>query len=226
MNSLRLLNYIYIHLINSVPTTNKTETASILLNNYQILLREYVVTVLRSVQKYLSDPKIVLSETDLLMLTLVSDLCLQHTKFMVDMLKQLVTIFLLVKQRNSEEHILSICDEYLLKTKAVLTGSAAVVGESKEHCLACSGAIVFQSPWKAVCANGHPWDRCAVSLLTAATPKTRSCLGCNRKTISPEILGEDADESMDGKDQVESVIMKTLLTHITLCVYCGNRLKM
>ncbi|KAJ3009819.1 UNVERIFIED_CONTAM: hypothetical protein HDU68_002473, partial [Siphonaria sp. JEL0065] len=156
MNSLRLQNYIYIHVINS--TINKTELATALLANYNILLREYVSTILRGVQKYMSDPRILLSETDLLMLTLVSDHCLQHAAFMSDMAKQLVTLFILVKERNKEQHILSICDEYLLKMRAALVGSDGVVaGDSKEHCLACSGAIVFQSPWKAVCAYGHPW---------------------------------------------------------------------
>ncbi|KAJ3057985.1 hypothetical protein HDU99_007025 [Rhizoclosmatium hyalinum] len=186
--------------------------------------------MLHHTHQYLQHPRVLLSETDLLMLTLLSDHCLQNSAYMGEQIKQLVHVFATVKQRGAEPHIASICDEYLIKFRTVIQGGpgdpVGGMGESKEQCLACGGAVVFVSPWKAICLNGHPWDRCAVSLLTAATPKTRSCLGCNRKTISPEALGDGEPEGGQGEGPTPSVVMKTLVQCMTVCLYCGNRLKL
>ncbi|KAJ3282967.1 hypothetical protein HDU79_009525 [Rhizoclosmatium sp. JEL0117] len=230
MNALRLQNHIYLHLINTIPSLNKQETANLLLQNYRNLLQSYISVMLHHTHQYLQHPRVLLSETDLLMLTLLSDHCLQNSAYMGEQIKQLVHVFATVKQRGAEPHIASICDEYLIKFRTVIQGGpgdpVGGMGESKEQCLACGGAVVFVSPWKAICLNGHPWDRCAVSLLTAATPKTRSCLGCNRKTISPEALGDGEPEGGQGEGPTPSVVMKTLVQCMTVCLYCGNRLKL
>ncbi|KAI8615747.1 putative zinc-finger of transcription factor IIIC complex-domain-containing protein [Chytriomyces sp. MP71] len=161
------------------------------------------------------------------MLTLLSDWCLANSTLMSATLTAVAQIFATVKRHSAYADVHTICDEYLLKVRAA--GSAAAAAESKEECLACRGAIVFMSPWKAVCANGHPWDRCAVSLLTAATPKTRSCLGCNRKSISPEALATGDETAADAMPVdgtvVESNLMKVLLESMAVCVYCGNQLR-
>jgi hypothetical protein len=65
-----------------------------------------------------------------------------------------------------------------------------------------------------------------ITLLTAATPDTRSCIQCNQKTLTKEALNltkTPDDESYAGSKQSE--IMSLLLDNIFICMYCGNRLR-
>ncbi|KAJ3247667.1 hypothetical protein HDU78_003473 [Chytriomyces hyalinus] len=239
MNCLRLQNHLKLGLINTMPGAKKTETAVSLLANYKALLRDYISTLLIAVQVYLSDSRIVFSDTDTLMLTLLTDWCLSNHETVPATLKPIIQIFATLKHRCQDADIQALCDEYILKIRKTVASKNQNAEstelenqphlESKEECLACRGAILFSSPWKAVCANGHAWDRCAVSLLTAATPKMRSCLGCNRKSISPLALyNEDEMEGVEVDQQQEaqqSILMRGLLGYMNICIYCANRLR-
>ncbi|KAI8837939.1 putative zinc-finger of transcription factor IIIC complex-domain-containing protein [Chytriomyces cf. hyalinus JEL632] len=239
MNCLRLQNHLKLGLINTMPGAKKTETAVSLLANYKALLRDYISTLLIAVQVYLSDSRIVFSDTDTLMLTLLTDWCLCNHESVPATLKPIIQIFATLKHRCQDADIQTLCDEYILKIRKTVSSKNQSAEstelenqphlESKEECLACRGAILFSSPWKAVCANGHAWDRCAVSLLTAATPKMRSCLGCNRKSISPLALySEDEMEGVEVEQQQEtqqSILMRGMLEYMNSCIYCANRLR-
>ncbi|KAJ3240811.1 hypothetical protein HDU81_002664 [Chytriomyces hyalinus] len=240
MNCLRLQNHLKLGLINSMPGAKKTETAVSLLANYKSLLRDYISTLLIAVQVYLSDSRIAFSDTDTLMLTLLTDWCLSNHESVPATLKPIIQIFATLKHRCQDADIQALCDEYILKIRKTVSSKKKSVPEStelesqphlesKEECLACRGTILFSSPWKAVCANGHAWDRCAVSLLTAATPKMRSCLGCNRKSISPLALySEDEMEGVEveqQQDAQQSILMRGMLGYMNSCIYCANRLR-
>ncbi|KAJ3405834.1 hypothetical protein HDU80_000738 [Chytriomyces hyalinus] len=239
MNCLRLQNHLKLGLINAMPGAKKAETAVSLLANYKALLRDYISTLLIAVQVYLSDSRIVFSDTDTLMLTLLTDWCLSNHETVPATVKPIIQIFATLKHRCQDADIQALCDEYILKIRKTVASKNQNAEstelesqphlESKEECLACRGAILFSSPWKAVCANGHAWDRCAVSLLTAATPKMRSCLGCNRKSISPlalynedEMEGVEVDQHQDAQ---LSILMRGLLGYMNICIYCANRLR-
>lgn len=89
----------------------------------------------------------------------------------------------------------------------------------RERCPACDDLFQVQSPWQAVCHNGHEWERCSVTIAVVDTPYARICVGCNRRTLLPGYFEE-------GKDRAGPSILSELLRGYDQCLYCGERLSL
>jgi hypothetical protein len=152
-----------------------------------------------------------------LILTLISDWCISNERYhsMLPIVKEIFESIL------PQGIIDDICNEYISVIDNIGQMHQTIPAED---CLACHEAISLKSPWKAICVNGHRWERCSATLLTAATPKTNSCRECNKKYLTIEALSLPPDSLLDEDNVGKSDIMQSILKGLTHCIYCGNGL--
>ncbi|CAO3629976.1 unnamed protein product [Cunninghamella blakesleeana] len=81
--------------------------------------------------------------------------------------------------------------------------------KSRQKCPACSDVIPFRiGPNNVVCANGHIWDRCSITMQIISTPFYRKCLKCNAKSILPKAT--------------DQLVSDKLVSLIPKCLDCGS----
>ncbi|KAF8329499.1 uncharacterized protein EI90DRAFT_3290198 [Cantharellus anzutake] len=82
----------------------------------------------------------------------------------------------------------------------------------RETCRVCQAGVKFTDYSSAVCATGHVWERCSVTLELLEMPQT--CVGCLQKVISPS---PDTD-GVIGLSWIAGDVVKAALG----CLFCGS----
>lgn len=100
------------------------------------------------------------------------------------------------------------CISDMIATRRPIAGEKNML-PPREKCPACGAGVPLASAAAAVCANGHLWQRCAITMRVVPIPRVRACVGCNRKAWM--------DGEQGGRSLIDEIVMGC-----DKCVYCAN----
>ncbi|KAJ3191620.1 hypothetical protein HK101_007558 [Irineochytrium annulatum] len=204
-------------------------------DNSRLLMAYYADCIVEASAGYLCFGSITITDSDALMLLLLSDWALlvlprSRTIALRNLLRGVTTTSPQILGMVKETYPNMLDEDRGGDHGEGTTGSRGGEVEfdpgrlpAKEACAACSATLPFESPWEAVCGAGHRWERCMVTFLTAATPTTLTCPTCRAKTLTVAALKE-SPEAPQGEMQPSSILFLLLKT-VRTCIYCGNTMK-
>jgi hypothetical protein len=138
-------------------------------------------------------------------LFLISDWCILNKSLHLNFhrlkhtLQRIVKTSLKVDFRDSAQEIISS-----------LENASAGSRPCRETCPACEAPLYFELAKRGICANGHSWNRCQITLHVIQTPFYRQCIGCQLCYLPAP------DEKAN--------IIEELLCETLECVHCGCKL--
>lgn len=214
LNSLRCLNLILHTLLPSISDkTFKVQVTSEIVKTSRILLGHYLQLLVHATKIHVEHTSC-FQDSDILMFALISDLCMEQK--LCDLIPIVLDVFQTITQSRSSQNVIQFANETMeMLQSSIQYPQLCPDLPHREVCLACEGPISFKSAWKAICIRGHSWERCALTFLSAATPVTASCKGCNTKSLTVAALHIATENS--NKFSIMSIICNNIL----LCNYCG-----
>ncbi|KAI8801627.1 transcription factor IIIC subunit delta N-term-domain-containing protein [Cladochytrium replicatum] len=212
-----------------MPSIDNQSPLNNLVHSYERSLAEFHLSWMIQLFEHFATLYSLNSTSDVYVLNALCERALLSER-VAEFAPRLLALYITTRSQSVPEAVQAVCDLQIeLIGKVMLEPSTPV--QPTQSCPACNTALTAVSLNKIKCSHGHMWDRCCVTLVVAATPMTRTCAGCHRKSLSvDQIVETDLMSGMvafpSSRQEGESPhpVLTSLLQASRTCLFCSCRL--